>query len=459
MATSYSNVGGSGDRRTPVIGSSTGITFTGGNISALLDGITGSGTLWFSSNFAAAGCVMEFDFRYPAIIDEAKWYQSTSATHGTWKWQGSNNGSSWTDIGSSFTLGGASPQTQTQLNGNTTAYRYYRLLGVSGNVSSAPYLREIEFKITYNANAVTPAYGNPLSLGDRTATITLTSDVAKSGGNYTDLINGSYAGTLWFSGGAVAGHYIKFDFGVDKIISEAIWYQTAGATTQGVWKWQGSADGSNWFDIGSSFTLGDWAQVQTQLNGNTTAYRYYRLLGISGNTSTVPFDAEIDFCIGAGAVAQTLSPTGIPSEETFGTPVIGLVLSPTGIPSQEAFGTPVISMVLSPTGIPSEEAFGTPGIGLVLSPTGIPSQEAFGTPSLLVGPEPCRSLSRCEALALPPADCRSLTTCAAIGAEKPADCRSLTTCDSLGLNRPDPARSLTLCRDISLKNGGLFTVF
>jgi hypothetical protein len=33
------------------------------------------------------------------------------------------------------------------LLGNTTAYRYYRMLGVSGSTSNAPWLSEIEFRI------------------------------------------------------------------------------------------------------------------------------------------------------------------------------------------------------------------------------------------------------------------------------------------------------------------------
>jgi hypothetical protein len=70
----------------------------------------------------------------------------TADSHGTWKWQGSNDDSSYTDIGSSFTLGGSTTQTQTELNGNVTAYRYYKLLGVSGTCTDTPYLEEIEFK-------------------------------------------------------------------------------------------------------------------------------------------------------------------------------------------------------------------------------------------------------------------------------------------------------------------------
>lgn len=109
-----------------------------GNPAATFFGVNGA---------AAAGEWIKYTLVAPKVVDEAKWYQNTAESHGVWKWQGSADGSSWTDIGGTFTLGGAAPvQIQTTLNGNTTAYLHYRQLGVSGNVSDAPYLEEIEFK-------------------------------------------------------------------------------------------------------------------------------------------------------------------------------------------------------------------------------------------------------------------------------------------------------------------------
>lgn len=96
---------------------------------------------------AASGKVIKFDFGVGASIKitEAKWYQQDTTSHGSWRWQGSNNDADWTDIGVAFTLGGATLQTQTQLSGNVTGYRYYRLLGVSGNFSDTPWNQEVEF--------------------------------------------------------------------------------------------------------------------------------------------------------------------------------------------------------------------------------------------------------------------------------------------------------------------------
>src|SRR5690349_12319911 len=102
MPTSYSNLGGTGDRRRLVKITASAIFqsypyyLVNGNPAA--NGFFGSG--------AAAGEYLEFDWgdRTP-VIDEFGWDQSTSDTHGTWKFRGWD-GASWVDIGSSGTLGG-----------------------------------------------------------------------------------------------------------------------------------------------------------------------------------------------------------------------------------------------------------------------------------------------------------------------------------------------------------------
>ena len=90
---------------------------------------------------------MKFDFRSGKTIIEAKFIQYGAESHGTWKWQGSNDDSSWTDIGSSFTMGGGvNEQLHTQLNNNATSYRYYQLLGITGNTTYPCIWSEIQFK-------------------------------------------------------------------------------------------------------------------------------------------------------------------------------------------------------------------------------------------------------------------------------------------------------------------------
>jgi hypothetical protein len=62
--------------------------------------------------------------------------------------QGSNDHSSWTNIGSTFTMtiGGSSPQIYTNWSANVTGYRYYRWAFVSGTSATAAYYEEAEFK-------------------------------------------------------------------------------------------------------------------------------------------------------------------------------------------------------------------------------------------------------------------------------------------------------------------------
>lgn len=91
----------------------------------------------------------------------------------------------------------------------------------------------------------------------------------------------------------------------------------------------------------------------------------------------------------AGA-PQSVTPSGI-FEESFGTPKVAGPVIASGIASEEAFGTPTVNLqqAVAPDGIASEEAFGTPYVANVQSiiPSGIASEEAFGTPVVAAGPQ------------------------------------------------------------------------
>jgi len=106
-----------------------------------------SSNAWYwDTGGTTAGRWFQFDFGSGQIITENKFYNSTHNSNGFWKWQGSNDASSWTDIGGSFEK--TTPEgalTITTMNGNTTSYRYYRMLGLSGTTSN-PWEQEIEFK-------------------------------------------------------------------------------------------------------------------------------------------------------------------------------------------------------------------------------------------------------------------------------------------------------------------------
>jgi len=136
-----------GDRSASITVTSSVGLFAYGSASGLVNGSVYEFTQWFSAALSASSHWIKFDFGAPRKITEAKWFQSGAASHGSWKWQGSNDDSSYTDVGTSFTLGTTTPQTHTSLNGNTVAYRYWKLVGVSGTTSSSPYIYECEFKL------------------------------------------------------------------------------------------------------------------------------------------------------------------------------------------------------------------------------------------------------------------------------------------------------------------------
>jgi hypothetical protein len=173
-SSSYADSYSSGDRTATITATALGGLILGGAASYLVNGNTTEGVIYFASGAAVDGTFfIKFDFGSGKIIDEAKFYQSATSTHGTWKWQGSNDNSAWTDIGSSFTLGGFTPyQTQTSLNGNSTSYRYYKLTGVSGTTSQTPYIREFEFKVGGGGGSVDSTHAkiytntNGIAIGD-----------------------------------------------------------------------------------------------------------------------------------------------------------------------------------------------------------------------------------------------------------------------------------------------------
>ena len=139
---------------------------------------------------------------------------------------------------------------------------------------------------------------------DRTSEITVTSSfvwVYSSSGNTDgeDLVNGILSndddggGWMPVSGSSVVDRWIKFDFGTGKVNKACQWISINSTGGEGTWKWQGSNDDAAWTDIGGTFTLGgsDGGSNVTYtlgdtLSANTTSYRYYRILGISGTSNT-----------------------------------------------------------------------------------------------------------------------------------------------------------------------------
>lgn len=140
---SYAPPLGTGDRHSTIALTSSRTFFN--EPDGLLDGNNSSSNSYWTQE-PAADEWFQFDFVTPSIFNGIKWYQSKTTSHGTFKIQGFN-GSSATDVGGTFTLGGSGTQTITTPSANTTAYRYCRFTGVVPAVDFTTFLYEVEFSI------------------------------------------------------------------------------------------------------------------------------------------------------------------------------------------------------------------------------------------------------------------------------------------------------------------------
>ncbi len=205
---SYANAGGTGNRTSLITVSGT-LTLAVGAPSRLVNGDISANAAYFTNNESVAGKYLVFDFGVDAskVITEARFYQNPAISQGTFNWQGSNDGNTWTDIGSSFVLGGNTVQTITTLSENTTGYRYYRILGLSGTTNWNSYIHQFEFQIddfqtatyasgqTYSIDGVSAAGTVALQSSGGSVGIGTVSALSKLDVNGNVSI-GSYAGTI-----------------------------------------------------------------------------------------------------------------------------------------------------------------------------------------------------------------------------------------------------------------------
>jgi hypothetical protein len=149
VETSYDFLGGKGERTSFIT-----VTASGGPSSGTygnwVDGAfaNNSADSWWWSSSGAHWFQWNFTTMNPAgvVIDEITFHQSNATTHATYQFKGSMDGANWTDIGSSFVLGGqtAGVRSFPQVN----YFTHYRMERVSGSFSSSPWMQEVEFKIS-----------------------------------------------------------------------------------------------------------------------------------------------------------------------------------------------------------------------------------------------------------------------------------------------------------------------
>lgn len=164
-------------------------------------------------------------------------------------------------------------------------------------------------------SALVTSYANSGGAGNRTASITVTSNMtAQSPTTWAALVNGSTAsdGTNSVDDPLgvttiTAGDYITFDFGVGvkKYIDESSLYVSTG-TGRGTWKWRGSNDNATWTDVSAAVTWALGMPLVVPLSGVPSAgYRYYQWVAVSGGTWPNGYLNEFEFKLVAGTATPT----------------------------------------------------------------------------------------------------------------------------------------------------------
>lgn len=140
--TSYDNPMGKGDRTGSVVISAS-FSPNSGSLSDALDGVSGNGAFTITAG-DVSGKRIAFDFGTAQYVSEVMLYLNSH--QGNWKWQYSDNGSSWIDVIDGEFYSGANLPAQAIPLIEAGAHRHWSILGVSGN-STNDWWKEFEFKI------------------------------------------------------------------------------------------------------------------------------------------------------------------------------------------------------------------------------------------------------------------------------------------------------------------------
>lgn len=315
MATSYANNSGSGERRGDIVLTTNILRSTPdggpgdtGDWMFTLDSVTASGGREPGNGNNGNDRNITWDFGVGArvIIDEIKHWTTSTTTWGSWTIDGSNDNSAWTTLKSSFTVGGINGANAYSFT-NSTGYRYYRMhtTSMQNGGGGNGFWCEFDFKIDDLTQSTRCSLYNTGGKGNRSSSITVTTDLTLGGGLIGAVVDGDYTDNTSHAITLNSGQTTKkitFDFTVGVVIDTVVLYAPAAGAgnTHGVWKLQGSPDNASYTDIGSSFNLfetgSDNVVAHTVANAST-AYRYYRLQQVSGTTATNPDITEIEFRI------------------------------------------------------------------------------------------------------------------------------------------------------------------
>jgi len=275
-----------------------GLATGNGDVRYWVDGTSGSNGATFSFDWNTAygdgSAYVLFDlYDVPANICGFKIYQSNSFSHGSWNFEGSNNGVDWQVI-HSFTMSGSPTGVETTFE-NGVNYRYYRFRHMSGQRTSSPYQYEIEFYAGYDG-AIETSWSDEISEGDRrtiitgTATnISITGAIARWFDNL--LANNTSESNWWNTATGNGTGFITLDFGTPRRIEG---YRLRGdGYSHGIWSIEGSNDNTD-YDVLFEGVLRSGTSVPICFR-NKEYYRYYRLRHMSGQRLNAPWLNEMYF--------------------------------------------------------------------------------------------------------------------------------------------------------------------
>jgi hypothetical protein len=155
----------------------------------------------------------------------------------------------------------------------------------------------------------TPSYANTYGSGNRTSFVTATFS-GTNNGPISTLFNGLTDNAYWWGSNPVLDKILLITFADPQYVTEMNLAFQAGYNF-GTWRIEASNDLITWDVMNPSAAMISPSAVMTLPNAvDTTGYIYYRLVGLTGLTSTGPYIHELTFKTGGIAPPVEIVPLG-----------------------------------------------------------------------------------------------------------------------------------------------------
>lgn len=198
--TSYANPNGTGNRTATITASQSGYNAAA---TVVIDGTTSGQTFALSSSNNTNSFV-RFQFAAKVVITKMRFYKTATTSEGSYKNQGSNDGTTWFDVSSTYVHTGSTlfESTNDLINSYPEGFLYYQKLGVGGAAAAQGNQAEYEFEISTTSGmqnidlrsvaytaAAAPSQANVVILYAAVDTSTLNTDFigyfSRDGSTYT----------------------------------------------------------------------------------------------------------------------------------------------------------------------------------------------------------------------------------------------------------------------------------